>query len=99
MFGGGGIIRLIGLLTFCTRAFALGGAATRTFLEGGVLLPCVGVPTATSPLLVLAIVFFAAELKGEPLPCSLVGGDTGAPGGGGGGLLAGYFGLRSPEVA
>ena len=90
MFGGGGIIRLIGLFTFLTLAFALGGA-TGVVLEGDARLVCEGVPLATLSDSSTIVLFVMAD--GERLPGCLT-----APGGGGGGLLAGYFGLSSPNV-
>lgn len=100
MLGGGGIMRLMGLLTFWTFAFALGGAVG-VLLEGGVLLPCEGAPTTAATASLLATVLLAADEGegGEGLPGGFTWGDVTAPGGGGGGLLAGYFGLRSPDVA
>ena len=49
-------------------------------------------------VLSVATVFFAMEL-GDGFPGCLTGGEVRVPGGGGGGLLAGYFGFKSPAVA
>ena len=51
---------------------------------------------ASLPLVTIA--FFAGEL-GDGFPGCLTGGEVKVPGGGGGGLLAGYFGFKSPAVA
>lgn len=49
-------------------------------------------------VLSVTTIFFAMEL-GDGFPGCLTGGEVRVPGGGGGGLLAGYFGFKSPAVA
>ena len=68
MFGGGGIIRLTGLLTFCTFVLALGWAEGAPLDGGTLFFVCVGVPAAASLPTLSVLTFFAATLEGEALP-------------------------------
>ena len=67
IFGGGGIMRLTGLLTFCTFVLAL-SCAEGVPLEGGTFFPCTGVPPSTS---LSPATFLFAALEGEALPACL----------------------------